>query len=333
MPAAWKSAIILPLHKRDDPTVVSNFRPITLTRTILKIVEKLVHEQLVNYLSDQCLFSTDQHGFLPHHSTCTALLTVTDAILRGMDRSEVTILTLIDLSRCFDVIDHSNLIEKLQQLQISTGWLQSYLGGHTQRVRVGDSLSAPLDISIGTFQGSCLGPLLFNIATNDIACHIPPVLDGFKVTFVRYADDTQIAVTGHRSKLLDMQTSLETVLDILCTYFMQNGMMVNASKTELILCGDRRQLGEVSEPVTVRFMNQQLGCSTSVKNLGVIMDPVLSWELHLTAVTNRCIGMLIALLHVKHVLPRDVLPVSLMLSYSRISAIVCKFMAVLTRQC
>ena len=85
-------------------------------------------------------------------------------------------------------------------------------------------------------------------------------------------------------------------------------MMVNASKTELILCGDRRQLGEVSVPVTVRFMNQQLGCSTSVKNLGVIMDPVLSWELHLTAVTNRCIGMLIALLHVKHVLPRDVLP-------------------------
>ena len=170
------------------------------------------------------------------------------------------------------------------------------------------SLSAPLDISIGTFQGSCLGPLLFNIATNDIACHVPTVLNGFKITLVRYADDTQIAVTGPRAKLLDMQTSLETVLDILCTWFMQNGMMVNASKTEVIVCGDRRQLSEIRDPVTILFMNQRLECSISVRNLGVIMDPVLSWELHLAAVVNRCIGMLIALLHVKHILPRDILP-------------------------
>ena len=199
------------------------------------------------------------------HESSTTL--VTDEILRGMDRSEVTILTLIDLSRCFDVIDHGNLLTKLQQLQISTGWLESYLGGHTQRVRVGDSLSAPLDISIGTFQGSCLGPLLFNIASNDIACHIPSVLNAFKITLVRYADDTQIAVTGPRAQLLDMRASLETILDILCTWFMQNGMMVNASKTEVIVCGDRRQLVKIQDPVTIRFMDQELRCSDSVKNL------------------------------------------------------------------
>ena len=134
------------------------------------------------------------------------------------------------------------------------------------------------------------------------------MLNGFKITLVRYADDTQIAVTGPRAKLLDTRTSLETALDILCTWFMQNGMMVNASKTEVIVCGDRRQLVKIQDPVTIRFMDQELRCSDSVKNLGVIMDPALSWELHLAAVTNRCIGMLIALLHVKHVLPRDVLP-------------------------
>ena len=85
------------------------------------------------------------------------------------------------------------------------------------------------------------------------------MINGFKITLVRYADDTQIAVTGPRAQLLDMRTSLETILDILCTWFMQNGMMVNASKTEVIVCGDRRQLVKIQDPVTIRFMAQVFG--------------------------------------------------------------------------
>ena len=308
VPSSWKSAIVLPLHKRNDPSVSSNFRPITLVPAICKIVEKLVHIQLTSYLDSHCLFSTDQHGFLAHHSTCTALLNVTDEILQGMDRSEVTLLTLIDLSRCFDVIDHSNLLMKLQQLQISLGWFQSFLEGHTQRVRVGDSLSAPQSISIGTFQGSCLGPLLYNIASNDIACYIPKEINGFRVTLARYADDTQIAITGPRHRLTEMQRSLETVLDTMCTWFMQNGMLVNAAKTELILCGDRRQLGEIPDKPVIQFMSETLSCSETVKNLGVIFDPQLSWAPHIKHITDRCIGILIALLHAKHILPASVLP-------------------------
>ena len=70
-----------------------------------------------------------------------------------MDRSEVTLLTLIDLSRCFDTVDPKMLITKLQQLQISTGWIQSYLEEHTQRVRIGQTLSSPKNITIGTVSG------------------------------------------------------------------------------------------------------------------------------------------------------------------------------------
>ena len=217
-------------------------------------------------------------------------------------------MTLIDLSRCFDVIDHSTLISKLQQLQISTGWFESYLKGHTQRVKSGGTLSGPQNITIGTFQGTCLGPLLFNIASNDLACHIPPTVDGFRVTVARYADDTQIAITGPRSRLTEMQASLESVLDTMCTWFLQHGMMVNAGKTELLLCGDRRQLSQLCELPAVNFMGQSLRCSERVKNLGVIMDPILSWELHIKHVTDRCTGILVALLNAKHVLPANVLP-------------------------
>ena len=128
-----------------------------------------------------------------------------------------------------------------------------------------------------------------------------------RVTVARYADDTQIAITGPRCRLTEMQTSLESVLDTVCTWFLQNGMMVNAGKTELLLCGDRRQLSQISDPPTVKFMDDSLHYSKSVKNLGVIMDPGLSWGIHIKHVTDRCTGILVALQNAKHLLPADVL--------------------------
>ena len=88
---------------------------------------------------------------------------------------------------------------------ISTGWFKSYLEGHVQQVKVGDVYSKSLPIKTGTFQGTCLGPLLFNIASNDLACHIPEQINGFQVTVFRYADDTQIVVTGPREKISEIK--------------------------------------------------------------------------------------------------------------------------------
>ena len=308
VPKSWKQAIVIPLHKKDDLSVAVNFRPLTLVPVICKIVEKLVHEQLTAYLRDNHIFSEDQHGFMAQHSTCTALLTVTDDILNGMDRAEISLLTLVDLSRCFDVVSHETLLSKLELLQISTGWFRSYLTEHEQRVRVGDKLSESLPIQIGCFQGTCLGPLLYNIASNDLSCHIPSQINGFRITCVRYADDTQLAISGSRSRLAEMEQCLEQVLDIMCTWFLQNGMKINASKTELLMCGDRRQLARIPRPACITFLGERLESTDEVKNLGVIMDKNLTWESHVKHVSNRCFGILVGLANAKHVLPRGVLP-------------------------
>ena len=308
VPSSWKCAIVIPLHKRGEPSQAANFRPITNVPAICKIVEKLVHQQISAYLDYYCLFSPDQHGFMARHSTTTALLTVTDQILQGMDNSEITLLALIDLSRCFDVVDHATLLTSLKQLQISTGWIRSYLTGHTQRVRVGETLSEPRAIDIGTFQGSCLGPLLFNLVSNSISCYIPSSINGFRTFSVRYADDTQVAISGPRSKLPELKLALESLLDVLSTWFSQHGMMVNASKTEVLMCGDRRQLAQIQEPPRIEFMGQALPLSNTVKNLGIVMDPELSWEAHISSIINRCFGILIGLMHARHIIPLAVLP-------------------------
>lgn len=217
-------------------------------------------------------------------------------------------LALIDLSRCFDVIDHKTLLKKLELLQICPNWFESYLTGHFQQVKVGETLSVPLPISIGTFQGTCLGPLLFNIATNDLPCHIPDEINGFRIIKARYADDSQLGIVGPRNRLKEMQNSFEEILEIMTTWFQQNGMLVNASKTELILCGDRRQLTRLEAAPVINFMGETLQCKSEVKNLGVTMDSFLSWEQHVKQITDRCFGILIALLHAKQVLPVETLP-------------------------
>ena len=74
--------------------------------------------------------------------------------------------------------------------------------------------------------------------------------------------------TGSRSRLPELRLALENVLDELSTWFSLHGMMVNASKTELLMCGDRRQLLQVGEPPQIEFMGQLIPFSKTVKSLG-----------------------------------------------------------------
>ena len=221
-------------------------------------------------------------------------------------------MTLIDLSRCFDVIDHNALLGKLRQLQVSTGWLESYLGGHVQRVRVNGTTSEPRDITVGTFQGSSLGPLLFNIMANDLSTYIPATIDGFRVTVTRYADDTQIVITGPRNRLAEMQCSMSSVLDGMLTWFLQHGMKVNTKKTELLLIGGPRVLPKPEDvtSISVQFNGETIHESQSgyVRNLGVTMDKNLNWVKHIDKTVAKCCGILIGLASAKNVLPLNVLP-------------------------
>ena len=114
VPDSWKHSLVFPIRKSGDPSNQSNFRPISIVPVIAKIVERAVHQQLYGYLSTNHLFSPTQHGFRPRHSTETALITVSDHILSANDRGEISLLCLLDLSKCFDVIDHSKLLTKLQ---------------------------------------------------------------------------------------------------------------------------------------------------------------------------------------------------------------------------
>ena len=194
-PDSWKHSIVHPIYKTGDPSDPSNFRPISIVPVLAKIVERLVQRQLYYYLSSNHLLSPTQHGFRPRHSTETALVSVADRIFAAADRGEISLLCLIDLSKCFDVIDHSILLTKLQQHGIDTSWFASYLFGHTQSVSFTDNtgkkrLSKSLPNNIGVFQGSSLGPLLYCLFSNDLS------LFAAGSDVIQYADDTRCLSAG-----------------------------------------------------------------------------------------------------------------------------------------
>ena len=133
IPETWKHSLVFPIFKSGDPAMTSNYRPISIVPVMAKIVERVVQQQLFTYMSHNHLLSSSQHGFRPRHSTETALLSVTNRIFSNMDRGHVSLLCLMDLSKCFDVIPHPLILSKLQLNGIDPTWFSAYLSGHSIR--------------------------------------------------------------------------------------------------------------------------------------------------------------------------------------------------------
>ena len=305
IPDSWKHSIVHPLFKSGNPSDPANFRPISLVPVIMKVVERIVHQQLYIYLSHNHLLASSQHGFRPRHSTETALLSVTERILAATDRGEISMLCLLDLSKCFDVIDHELLMQKLMLHGIEISWFAAYLHGHTQSVSLKNGsgsrvLSRPLPNTMGVFQGSALGPLLFTIFSNNLSLYA-----GDAVVF-QYADDTQVLVSGPARDLGVLISRMEVSLASLNEWFCANALKVNASKTQLIVFGSRQNLRKLPD-FRVSFRDAALQPCAQVGNLGVTFDSTLSWDAHVSELSRRCTGLLIGLSHARHSLPDGII--------------------------
>ena len=305
LPGAWKHALVTALPKTSNLNDPSTFRPISVVPAIAKLVERIVHNQLSSYFNQHDLFSHTQHGYRTNFSTETALTVMIDKIFTAMDTGDVALLVLIDLSKCFDVVDHELLLSKLKLYNVDTKWFESYLRGHTQQVQIrypsGHTVrSRSLPNGMGVFQGTALGPLLYSIFSNDLALHSKDA------TVIQYADDTQILVTGKKRQMQQLVTTMENTLSVVMDWFNNHSMKVNTAKTQLIVFGTKAMLRHMP-PVSVRFGSAVIKESPTVRNLGLVMDKHLTFEPHIDQLVTKSTGILIALSHAKHALPKDTL--------------------------
>ena len=288
-PDLWKHPHIAPIFKSGDTDSVSNYRPISLLPIISKILEKIVANQLIAYLEDNNLLSENQHGFRPHLSTETALLTITNQIYENIDQKKISLLLLLDLSKAFDSVSHRILLEKCCKLNIDSFWFEDYLKNRIQSVRMGSILSSSREINFGVPQGSILGPLLFLIYVNDLPQYMN---DGL---LVQYADDTQILLTGDISEIETMIRRAEIILDKARRYFNFNGLLLNEKKTQCIFFGAWQYINRIPNNTKIVFNNNELIPQQHVKNLGVYMDCSMTFNKHINELQNKIMGTLLFL--------------------------------------
>ena len=112
-PTKLKIAKVLPLYKKEDPTLMDNYRPVSLLPSISKVFEKIVFNQLYKYFQDNKLFYPSQYGFREGHSTEMAALELTDRIRQDIDTKHISLAIFMDLSKAFDTLDHTILLSKL----------------------------------------------------------------------------------------------------------------------------------------------------------------------------------------------------------------------------
>jgi hypothetical protein len=305
-PDLWKQSIIIPIPKKRNPSVPSDYRPISILCSLSKALEKIVHKQITSYLNRFDFFVKYQSGFRINHSTNTALLKVTDDIRAAMDRRMLTILVQFDFSKAFDNVSHSVLLYKLKHhcnfSYSAVSWFTSYLSGRCQAVICDSSISSWRPKAQGVPQGSVLGPLLFSIFINNA-----PLMLSHN-NYHLFADD--LIIYSHFSICNTMSTINNTNVDVssLMRWAAVHGLSINPSKTKSIIIGNPKLRGllDVGNLPVISVCGSSIEYSKCVRILGVLIDDRLNWNDHVTNVSNKVFAGMHQLKRVKKFLPQSV---------------------------
>ena len=285
VPKPLKLAAVTPLLKKPglDPDDPNNFRPISNLPLLSKLLEKTAAAQLTHHLHSNNLYETFQSGFRTHHSTETTLIKVINDLLLSTDSGSITILLLLDLSAAFDTVNHSILLSRLQSIGITDSalsWFTSYLTDRSHYISINNHKSNPSPVKHGVPQGSVLGPILFLIYMLPLG-HI---IRRHGLHFHCYADDTQLYISTKTITPAILSNLTDCISDIK-NWMTRNFLKLNSNKTETIIFGPKASL-PTSQNFTLNIDGHTVTPSPSVRNLGIIMDPTLTFKSHINQITK-----------------------------------------------
>lgn len=278
------------LPKIKAPSEYKHLRPISVLPVLSKVLERSMCFQIRNFIDRYQVLPATQSGFRPFYSCTTALLKVSDDIIRSVDSGDLTLLVLLDFSRAFDTVRHDILLSILKYLHFSSdalSLLESYFSGRSQRVRVGDQLSQQIQIKAGVPQGSILGPLLFTIYTSQLEKHIR-----FSKLHI-YADDTQLYYSFKPEDVQAAVAKLNADLQSVAQFSTQMALKLNPQKSAAILFGSEADCERViRDSINLHINDIPIPLEQNVKNLGLLMDNSFRFRVHISSCLKRAYGTL-----------------------------------------
>ena len=272
-PQDWRDANITPLFKKGSRVVPNNYRPVSLTSQAVKILERIIYDELIALATKNKTISCDQHGFQDKCSCVTQLLECLNDWTRNYDDKIQTDIIYLDFAKAFDTVPHQRLIIKLRKYGVRgkvLQWIESFLSNRRQRVVLRNGISDWEHVKSGVPQGSILGPLLFLYYIIDMPDEIGNVAKMF-------ADDTKVY-----AKIQDEQDchSLQDDLNRLGAW--SRKWLLRFNETKCVVLGIRECIRYV-----YTLNGYQLETVSHQKDLGVHVSDSLKPEKHINEICKK----------------------------------------------
>ena len=301
-PDQMKFADVMPLFKAKDRTECTNYRPISLLLTLSKLLEKVVYRRTYKFLETHNQLFVSQYGFREGHSCENAISELISQALKGKQEGMYTLALFLDLSKAFDSLEHNVLLKKLERYGIrgkTNEWFASYLPNRKMRVKCTVSSTGKQEcsnyqkVNYGTPQGSCLGPLIFIIFTNDLHKQMT------SCSSLLFADDTTLYMT-HRN-LRYLKWCIEEDMKRLIKWFKSNKLTLNLDKTVCILF----QKNGIRESIEIDLDSIKIRNDKLVKFLGMWLDEYITWHAHIQKLILKMTRNTNLLKHGQNMMPKE----------------------------
>ena len=277
VPHDWRKANISAIFKKGSKNLASNYRPISLTAVLCKLMESFLRDHMMKHLIDNNLLTKKQHGFISGRSTVTQLLNYLDKCAQSVATGKVVDAIYLDFEKAFDTVPHRRLLGKLESYGISGGvlkWVADYLSGRTQVVSVNGTVSDVGSVLSGVPQGTVLGPLLFVIYINDM-------LDPITSDGLLFADDTKVfRQICSEENALQLQSDINKLEAWTKTWLLR----FNADKCHVLTLG---RFENIRHTHRYKIGGRELEHVFEEKDLGVHVDSDLSFEEHITTKVRK----------------------------------------------
>ena len=270
-PNVWKKALVIPVHKSGKTTLPNNYRPISLLPILSKVLEKIINQQIRDFLDVNQLIAPRQFGFRSGTSTDQILTQLVNKIRFMISKPESKFVTLsaLDIRKAFDCVNHKILLTKLSQKfnfhNNAFNLIQNYLVDREQAMKVNGHISDCQKVLTGVPQGSVLGPLLFIMFINDLMrlenCYL-------------FADDC-LLVTSGETPIVSTEV-MEKSIDQASNWYSENCLVLNSAKTDVMTISNTSGI----KAPNLKFDNKSFKQSTKIKYLGVILDSNLNFKPH-----------------------------------------------------
>jgi hypothetical protein len=287
LPDIWKIGNICAIHKKGPRQECNNYRPVSLTSIVSKIMESIIRDELMAYMTTYNLFSDKQYGFLPKRSTVQQLLKIIDKWTEILDEGKVLEGVYMDFQKAFDTVPHGRLLQKLQYYGITgnlQNWIKEFLNGRTQQVVINDKTSSPLPVLSGVPQGSVLGPVLFLIYVNDLPSDIISEI-------YLFADDAKLFMPLEDDR--DHQSRIQYDLIKLQEWSNKWLLRFHPDKCKRLYIHKRQQDSRRQDLFLQKcdpdgnLMQVKLETVHQHKDLGLIVDDRLPFESHISTITSK----------------------------------------------